>query len=225
MSSRLRACAPPPGISPEKLEKPLTLEDAEVRARRVLAVMAGGADRARRFQTTTSGGAQDGYDFFTFEEFAGPPGHYALARCCIDIGRSDGSVQRCEWSAERLRPKIPYAKVAEMAQAAGRKGNRDDDIELNPIYEEGVETLLWLFRTPPPPGGGEPRDSTSWDAMTGELAGSYVLNGGTPEKPYRNPKYHAAENKDETVDDTIQRNIEKSIKDRAAELEKSAPPK
>ena len=36
---------PPPGISPEKLEKPLTLEEAEARARRVLAVMAGGADR------------------------------------------------------------------------------------------------------------------------------------------------------------------------------------
>ena len=214
----IEALRPPPGVSPEKLEKPLTLAEAEVRARRVLAVMTGGPDRARRFEATVSGGRRAGYDYFIFEEFANPPGRYALAHACIDIRRSDGFVQRCEWSAERLRPKISYEKAAEMAKAAGRKGNRDDDIRLAPYYNGGKETLLWAFCTPPPPGGGMPQDDTSWDAMTGELVFSMMLHGGTPQKPYYNAKY-TAEIKDETKDDVIQRNLEKVIRQRVAELE------
>ena len=42
-----------------------------------------------------------------------------------------------------------------------------------------------------------------------------VLHGGTPEKPYRNPKYFT-----EVTDELIQCNLEKLVRDRAAELEK-----
>ena len=202
---------------PGELGKPLTLEGAETRARRVLERLVGGPEQARRFELRESGEAQHDWDGFRFVEFAQSSGNPALAGVYFHVRRSNGFVERCELNEVRLRPKVPYEKVAELAKAAGRTGRRTvrtDDIVLKMHYRGGLGTLTWDYRTPPPPGGGMPLDETWWDAMTGKLVYSKVLHGGTPEKPYQNPKYFP-----ELNDETIKRNLEKLIKDRVAELE------
>ena len=79
-------------------------------------------------------------------------------------------------------------------------------------YNVGIGTLVWDFGTP---RDGPPKDRTFWDAITGELVYSMILDGGTGHLPYKNPRYYSAVN-----DDVIKRNIEKLIKDRVSELEK-----
>jgi hypothetical protein len=204
----------PPGVVPEVLQEPLALRDAEARARGVLGRVVGGAESASRFELTRSDVAQDDYDHFEFVEFAKSSARIALTRVSVNVRRSNGFVQRCNWSAFRLRPKIPYEKVVEMAKAAGRARGRTDDISLYMSYNGGVGTLVWEFVTPPEPGGAT-TDDTWWDAMTGELVYSKVLDGGTGHKPYKNPKYFG-----KVDDDQIKRNVEKLIADRVAELEK-----
>ena len=212
----LNARRPPPGVVPEKLEKPLTLVEAEHRARRVLARITGDAARANRFELTDSGEVQDDWDDFAFCEHADARLHYLLAYVRVNLRRSDGFVTLCDWRTYRLRPKVPYEKVVEMAKAAGRTGDRTDDIVLYTHYNAGIGTLTWDYRIPPDPdrGGITARDETWWDAMTGELIYSVVLDGGTGHTPYKNPKYFPAVN-----DELIKHNLEKIIKDRAAELE------
>jgi hypothetical protein len=169
---------PPPGVIPEKLEKPLTLEDAEIRARRVLARVVGDANAAGRFEVTESGEAQSNCDYFRFVEFARWSGHPALIGVYIHVRRSDGFIQRCEWIALRLRPKLPYEKVAEMAKAIPVGDLGPGKICLEMRFRGGVGTLVWTYYVPPHPGGGELHE-TWWDAMTGELLYSKVLHGAT----------------------------------------------
>ena len=209
----LGANQPPAGVLPEKLERPLTLKEAEAHARRVLARVVGGSESERRFEVTESAEAQDDYDHFDFVEFAQSSARYPLTRVSVNLRRSNGFVQRCNWSAFRLRPKVPYEKVAEMAKAAGRTGNSNRDIMLYMTYNGGIGTLVWEYYTAR--RGTTSLDDTWWDAMTGELVYSKVLDGGTGRTPYNNPKYFG-----KVDDDQINRNVDKLIADRVAELEK-----
>jgi hypothetical protein len=202
---------PPPGVVPEVLAKPLTLEEAEVRARRTLTRVVGDAQIASRFKVTSSGQAQQDYDWFNLDQFAQSPAHYPLTHVYIDVRRSDGFIQRCNWDTVRLRPTFPYEKVAEMAKAAGRTGHSNDDIMLGMSFNGGIGTLVWEFCPPPEAGLGSVH--TQWDAMTGELVYSQVLHGGTAEKPYENRKYCR-----QLDDEAIKRNIEKMIAERVEEL-------
>ena len=113
-----------PGVTPEKLDKPLTLKEAEVRARAVLGRLVGDPKSESQFKVTRSGQAQGDYDYFDFVEFAQFSARYPLTRVRIHLRRSNGFIQRCEWRPLRLRPTVPYEKVAEMAKAAGRTGDR-----------------------------------------------------------------------------------------------------
>jgi hypothetical protein len=210
----LESRQPPPGVVLEKLESPLSLADAEIRARRVLARLVGDVERARRFKLIDSGEAQDNWDDFSYSEPADGALHYSAAFAYMRVRRSDGLIERADFGAHLPPPKVSYEKVAEMAKAAGRSGNRDDDIVLVTLYHGGIGTLTWHFRTPPH-SVGVPTDETWWDAMTGELVYSMVLDGGTGHKPYKNPKYFS-----EVNDEVIKRNIDKLIADRVKELEK-----
>jgi HEAT repeat protein len=207
---------PPPGAA-VKPEKPLTVAKAKDIAYGLLGQVTGDARRAQRFTVEEAGEAQMDFDFVTLVEHAHAPRPYPTGRFDISIGRANGLITMCNyWSVADRQPKVPYEKVAEMAKAAGRKYERGDDIVLREIiHRAGVGILTWDFRTPPPPGGSEPFDDTVWDATTGELLYSKVLDGGTGHAPYENPKYYG-----EVSDDVIQRNLEKLIRDRAAELEK-----
>ena len=101
-----------------------------------------------------------------------------------------------------------------MAKAIPTGGTGPGEIYLETRYRGGAGTLVWIFEVPPSPGGSSLYE-TWWDATTGDLLYSMVLHGGTPEKPYQNPKYFT-----EVNDEVIKRNIDMLIKDRVAELEK-----
>jgi len=213
----LDARKPPPGAVLEKLSKPLTLADAEGRARVVLARVLADPNRARRFSLERSGEAQNNYYYFDFRERGDPSLHYILGNAYVEVRRSDGFIRECDLRTQRLRPKVPYEKVVEMAKAAGRTGDRTDDIVLYTHYNGGIGTVTWDYGTPPDMkmGGVAPVDETWWDATSGELLFSMVLRGGTPEKPYKNPKFFT-----EVNDEVIKRNLAKLIADRVTELEK-----
>ena len=88
------------------------------------------------------------------------------------------------WLREALPvPKIPVEAIARRARSA-IKGFQEGRLQLVRHYYACVETLVWLYEVPPPPMGA-PEDRTLWDATTGRLLYSVVLNGGTPGKPYR----------------------------------------
>ena len=201
-----------PGVVPEVLTKPLTLGEAETRARGVLARVVGGVEKANRFELTYSGeGGYVDFDAFDFDEFTQWPARYRLTRVTIQVRRSDGFIQRCNWKTVRLQPKFPYEKVAEMAKAAGKTLHVNGFIALRMSYNGGIGTLVWELCPPPEAGLGSV--DTRWDAMTGDLVYSEVLHGGTSEKPYKNPNYYTDVN-----DEVIKRNIEKVIAERVEEL-------
>ena len=108
----------PPGVVPEQLQKPFALGDAEARAS-CTARFVGDAGRADKFETTRSGEAQDDYDYFYFDEYSPSPGNPAMTDFQIEVRRSDGFVQQCEWKSFRRRPKFPYEKILQLAKSLG----------------------------------------------------------------------------------------------------------
>ena len=207
----------PPGVVSEELEKPLTLDLAQERARRVLDRFIGDLERAKSFKAVLSGEAQANYDCFRFVEFADSSDRIPLTAFVFHVRRSDGFIQRCDWYGDPIKPKIPFEKVAKMAKAIPKGEGRSGELRFDMQYRAGLGTPMWIYEVPALPGGW-PTKTTWWDATTGDLLFSVVLRGGTAEKPYQNPKYFTA-----VTDAVIQRNIEKLIKDRVAELEKKRP--
>ncbi len=204
---------PPPGVVLEKLAKPLTLEGAEVRAPGLgQGRWWSRAGRPFRGDVFWRGARQ--LRLFSYCRVAQSSGRVALAGAYTHVRRSDGFIQRYNWSKLRVRPTVPYEKAAEMAKAIRKSENGPGTIHLEMRYRGGACTPVWFYFVPSAPGGSTLND-TWWDAMTGELLYSKVLHGGRPEKPYQSPKYFT-----EVNDEMIRRNIEKLIKDRVAELEK-----
>ena len=53
-------------------------------------------------------------------------------------------IQQCDWRKTRLRPKVPYEKVAEMAKAAGRSGAATTTFFCETHYNGGMNVDLAL---------------------------------------------------------------------------------
>jgi hypothetical protein len=209
----LRANRRPPGVTGEELKQPLTLNGAETRGREVLRRLVT-PNQAPRFILFDSAEAQFDYDYVSLVQFSDSSRHVGLASADFHVRRPDGFIARCNWTEERVRPLVPYEKAVDLAKEIPNRPGLMRTICLIRRYRGCVGTLVWIYYAPNSRGAGL-KDETWWDAMTGKLVFSEVLGGGTPQKPYENPKYFP-----KLDDDVIKRNIERLIKDRMAELEK-----
>jgi len=204
----------PPGITPKKLKKPLTQDEAEKLARPILLRLFSGAKGVGDFRLLNSGkpASRDVY-YFEWQD-ARPRAGQALGQSArIEIRLDDGFVHHA-----RLVPGLPTPRVSRGAMETTAKdslrGFVSEYLTLEKVYHAGKGRLTWYYAVPPVPRGS-PTEVCRWDANTGELLYSEVLNKGTHDKPYRNPSFYTAEN-----EEVFRRNIEEAIKARVAELER-----
>lgn len=204
----------PPGITPKKLKEPLTQKGAEKLAQDVVLHLFPDAKGIGDFTLLYSGKpASRNVCFFEWQESRPRIGQATGTGARVEIGLDDGLVHHC-----RLLPSLPEPKVASdsihaIAQQSLPKFN-PEHLSLRKFYYAGQGRLIWYYAVPPIPKGHE-TDVCYWDANTGKLLYSEVLNGGTYDKPYRDPEFFVEQN-----EESFRRNIEEAIKKRVAELEK-----
>jgi len=140
----------------------------------------------------------------------------------IRVGKEDGNVKmiRLYPAPEDYlgEPKVTREEAAKLVEAMPGHERWFDPkrLCLEIRRQHADQRLVWSYYPARPSDGGLPRRYAVWDATTGEVLESDCLEGGTREKPYRNPAFHGPPGKDQ---------LENAIKKWAAEIEARNSPK
>ncbi len=128
----------------------------------------------------------------------------------VTIREKDGLVLNASISAPLEEPAIPFEVILEEAREKVY-GVRRKDMRLAEIHHFADRRLVWEHADDK---GTYIKDHCIWDAMTGELLYSVVLNGGTYHRPYRNPTFYSYPTEEE-----VKAMVEKLIEKQVEELE------
>jgi len=214
-SFRLTTYNLPPGIKPRKLKQPLTQDKAESLARAVVLRLFPGTNATSDLRLLKSGLNFRRAYYFDWQDARARTGQALGQSARVEIRRADGLVDHVQFLPSLPEPKVSIEAMSKIGRESLPKF-MPKYLDLRRVYHVGQGRLLWHYAVPPSESKGLESDVCRWDANTGELLYSEAFNGGTREKPFRNPSFYTAEN-----EEVFRRNIAEAIKARLAELEKN----
>ena len=139
-----------------------------------------------------------------------------LRRLALALDTSDWPtyLRWCRYFGPRVGVlKVGLDEISKICKSAF-KNFKPECLTLENCHYHGRRTTIWMYKKNVP-SGGYYRDYTKWDADTGALIYSEVLQGGERNSPYLNPAYYSRPTKKE-----IRVTVEELVKKRAEELEK-----
>ena len=203
---------PPPGSKLPLRDEPLRDDEAKEQARRVLSRLLASQEESDQFEIAHSWDSQlDRVFSVGLVRTKEVKGERCIIGAEFRIRKKDGLVQEAKLAFHLPNPRIGREEI--FARFSGLLPEMyPSEITLGAPYRAGKRCLTWTY-VKVIPNRGIVRDMTIWDADSGELLFSEVLNGGTREKPFGRERASSPGNPED-----ILRNTQKNIDERVKEL-------
>jgi len=216
----------PKGVDAKPLSEPLSKDKAKTVAKGFLKRLYPNLSERKRFKYSESGyGMVRKNEIHRFVWISQPKQSSASTESIlITVRRKDGLINGIRiTSQEEVTTKITREAILKRAKKQ-IKGFNPEYLRLDTLYYYTSVATVWEYVVPPsgtgrnaPPGtaieGGVSKDRTIWDANTGKILYSEVLNGGTCDKPYRCPEFFF-----EPTKEAVTARLRKLIEKQTAEL-------
>ncbi|MDK1030386.1 MAG: hypothetical protein QGD94_00090 [Planctomycetia bacterium] len=193
-------------------DKPLSLDAAKAIANGAYARIVPDVTERARFSLTSAElwEAMGGYNFIWIDDRSGEKGG---TRRTVNITVQKGNGIISQTGLMQLpAPKVSRKQMSETA-AKSIKDFNEKHLWLDIHYYYSAQTLVWIYEVLPTKDGPA-RERSIWDATSGEILYSEILNGGTGKKPFRSDKFYF-----EPTAKAVKNILMKSIETRAKLLE------
>ena len=202
----------PTGMKVKALDKPLTLNQAMPIAESAM---------KRLFPNPSEFGRMKMFESLTRRD--GVSHIFRFRRGGIDAAGEELTVQISVWSngvirtVSFMRTRHPIRKIPfeQMAATAKKVIPNFNPKHLNPrfVHYYSAVTVAWGYWPPLGEPESQVRLRTMWDPWSDKVLYSRILNGGTRDKPYRNPDFYF-----EPTEKAVRSHLEKLVADAASKL-------